>query len=380
MTHPAIDYLDLCGGIYAAALDPAAMGAFVERLARAAGAETCTVVTTLPDGRMSHTAGYGLEPEAMTAYDAYFNRLDRLLPSAGDLPVAFTPSAFEHLWRGYLQSEFFCDWSNRYKCEQIAFVTVSSPVVARTTLLLGSSAQDRRFGSQAQLSLLGRVAPHFAKTLALQERLARLQRTNMRLLETLEQWPFGVIVLDASGRPTRVTAKAEQSMREGGGLRVAHGRVRASDADTDRALRQLIDGILGHGDPASFQMSCVSVRSSVRPHPLVVHGIPLGACGGDGFSWLSVGDLAALLIIVDPNRDSRPTSDALRSTFGLTKAEASVALHVMDGHGLGAVASKLGVAPSTVRSHLLNVFDKTSTSRQAELVRLLVVLCQQAAT
>ena len=377
MARSAIDYSELCGDIYAAALDPAGMNAVLMRLARAAGAVTCTVVTTLTDGHKSHIAGYGLDPEAMATYNAHFNRLDRLLPSAGRQPVAFTPNAFDHLWRGYRQSEFFCDWSNRYGCEQIAFVTVRSPVVDNTTLILGSSAQDRRFGSPAQLSLLGTVAPHFERMLALQRRLVRLQRTNLRLLEALEHWPFGVIALDAAGRATRVTAKAEQSMRDGGALRVTQGRVRASDADTDRALRQLTDALLGQGGEASVNVPCVSVRSAAQPHPVVVHGFPLGAGGGDGFSWLASGDFAALLVIVDANRARRPSSDDLRSAFALTKAEAGVALRVMDGLGLGAVADALGVSLSTVRSHLLRVFEKTGTRRQAELVRLLVAMhCQ----
>ena len=51
-----------------------------------------------------------------------------------------------------------------------------------------------------------------------------------------------------------------------------------------------------------------------------------------------------------------------------------MALLVLDGHGLKVVAGELGVSTSTVRTHLLSIFRKTNTHRQAELVRLLAKL------
>jgi len=42
------------------------------------------------------------------------------------------------------------------------------------------------------------------------------------------------------------------------------------------------------------------------------------------------------------------------------------------GYRLDQVAESLGVAYETVRKHLKQVFGKTGTARQAELVRLLV--------
>jgi DNA-binding CsgD family transcriptional regulator len=67
-----------------------------------------------------------------------------------------------------------------------------------------------------------------------------------------------------------------------------------------------------------------------------------------------------------------PDLESLRRRYGLTKAEADVALRVLDGTGLAPIAEELSISLSTVRTHLRHVFAKTDTHRQAELVRLLL--------
>jgi DNA-binding CsgD family transcriptional regulator len=60
--------------------------------------------------------------------------------------------------------------------------------------------------------------------------------------------------------------------------------------------------------------------------------------------------------------------DRLRCDFGLTQAEARLALHLVAGETLRSAAVKLGISYETTRSSLKNIFRKTETCRQAELV------------
>jgi DNA-binding CsgD family transcriptional regulator len=48
-----------------------------------------------------------------------------------------------------------------------------------------------------------------------------------------------------------------------------------------------------------------------------------------------------------------------------------VAIAIARGVGLQAVADELEISLTTARTHLQHVFEKTSTRRQAELVRLI---------
>jgi DNA-binding CsgD family transcriptional regulator len=64
--------------------------------------------------------------------------------------------------------------------------------------------------------------------------------------------------------------------------------------------------------------------------------------------------------------------DLLRCHFGLTPAEARLALHLVSGETLRSAAVKLSVTYETARSRLKNIFNKTKTRRQVELVTLIL--------
>ena len=78
----------------------------------------------------------------------------------------------------------------------------------------------------------------------------------------------------------------------------------------------------------------------------------------------------AAIFLSDPDRPGTSTAAVLRELFGLTVAE--VAVQIGRGEGLRAAADRLSIVESTVRTHLARIFGKTGTSRQAELVRLLM--------
>jgi DNA-binding NarL/FixJ family response regulator len=60
------------------------------------------------------------------------------------------------------------------------------------------------------------------------------------------------------------------------------------------------------------------------------------------------------------------------SAFGLTPAEKRVAHALTEGTTLTQIADGLGVSRTTIAFHLRNIFQKTGTGRQAELVALLL--------
>jgi DNA-binding CsgD family transcriptional regulator len=70
----------------------------------------------------------------------------------------------------------------------------------------------------------------------------------------------------------------------------------------------------------------------------------------------------------------RPPPPNLRSysQYGLTRAEATVALELLRCDGMPAVAERLGVLVGTARTHLHRVLAKTGTRGQADLVRLVL--------
>jgi DNA-binding CsgD family transcriptional regulator len=65
--------------------------------------------------------------------------------------------------------------------------------------------------------------------------------------------------------------------------------------------------------------------------------------------------------------------------FGLTPAEARVFEHIVAGRTVAETSDALKIERSTVRTHLLRLFEKTGVRRQAELVQLAASLAAPAA-
>lgn len=64
----------------------------------------------------------------------------------------------------------------------------------------------------------------------------------------------------------------------------------------------------------------------------------------------------------------------LRNALGLMSAEALVAMFLAQGRRSDETAAELGISTHTARTHLKRIFSKTQTTRQAELVHLLMAL------
>ena len=75
--------------------------------------------------------------------------------------------------------------------------------------------------------------------------------------------------------------------------------------------------------------------------------------------------------IADLNALPAPTFDVLSAAFGLSAAEARLAQLLARGESVENAAQMLDIKPTTARSQLAAVFEKTGTRRQARLVALL---------
>ncbi|MCB1490935.1 MAG: helix-turn-helix transcriptional regulator, partial [Rhodobiaceae bacterium] len=79
----------------------------------------------------------------------------------------------------------------------------------------------------------------------------------------------------------------------------------------------------------------------------------------------------AILVLRNRQARQRAHIDRLAGLFGLTLAEARLAIEMARGDGREAAAARCGISVNTARSHLTRIFEKTGVSRQAELAKLL---------
>jgi DNA-binding CsgD family transcriptional regulator len=89
-----------------------------------------------------------------------------------------------------------------------------------------------------------------------------------------------------------------------------------------------------------------------------------------GLSYDGFGSMGAVLVISKAHLSTEPTS-VLRSEFGLTRAEVTVAQAIAAGQSVGEIADATGRSLHTVRNQLRGAMEKTGCKRQLELALLM---------
>jgi len=237
---------------------------------------------------------------------------------------------------------------------------------------------ERDFG-EAELTTLQTLVPHLAKAGRLSRRLATTDPRAAGALAAIDALGIGLILLDRQGRPTYRNERAETIIAARDGLLAdSYGIATALPAQT-RVLHQAIAAaMLMGGGPDDMDAALSSsgdmarrIPVSRRPPngPLVLTVVPAPTIG----RRIDREDAGGVAVLVsDPDRRMRIDTGGLVTTYGLTRREADLAALIADGSGPAEAAATLGISIGTARHYLKQVFEKTETHRQADLVRLLL--------
>ena len=176
-----------------------------------------------------------------------------------------------------------------------------------------------------------------------------------------------MLLLDERGAVMRATDAATAIIADHDGLTLTHHHLHAATPSDDAAVAALIGRATATVAPASGAMR---VRRASGRRCYVVVVVPLVR----GRRMLAPLEAAALIRIVDPHAVSRPSTAFYRQAFGCTDREAQLAAALMAGHSAESAAAALGIGLATARTHLRRLFEKTGTTGQTALLRLLAGL------
>jgi DNA-binding CsgD family transcriptional regulator len=84
--------------------------------------------------------------------------------------------------------------------------------------------------------------------------------------------------------------------------------------------------------------------------------------------------LAALVFVKDPASRPQSRGATLRALYALNPSEVRVADMLLQGFEIREIATRLGLTLETTRFHTKRVLAKTGTSRQSELIKLMLSL------
>ena len=118
-------------------------------------------------------------------------------------------------------------------------------------------------------------------------------------------------------------------------------------------------------DENAFGGVCRLPRPSGK-RPLQLLASPVGS--GNSFARRKL----TLIFVSDPEDSARIRESVLCQLFDLTPAESAIASRIASGASVEDICSSLNITQNTCRTHLKRIFSKTETSRQAELVNLVL--------
>jgi DNA-binding CsgD family transcriptional regulator len=229
--------------------------------------------------------------------------------------------------------------------------------------LIAAMWEEGRMFDLVHLRYMQLLAPHLDRAARLQMRLNLVTLRSELVSGALDRLTVGVIVVDQAGRKIWYNCKAEEIVRDPEVLAFSGPRLVGKDASSTRSVSELICRAIA-GEPGLLPIE----REDLRP--LLLVAAPLRPAGMHDLPARQDEMGYGVVFVSDPDLTDNFTVESLRRAFDLTDREAQTAIAIAHGHGLKTAARAMGVAPTTARSQLQQVFAKTGTNHQAELVAL----------
>ena len=213
---------------------------------------------------------------------------------------------------------------------------------------------NRGVVTDRQVAGLELIAPHIRRAVEISTVLGAQRVAADTYRAALEQLGAAVLILDGEGQPIFANPSADMLLEQGEPFRRSGRRLRGHNDATDQILNNALaarggfEALVTVGG-TEWLVFAVTLDDAKRSN-----GAP--------------GDRSTLLVLREPRAESHnPVAIAAR-VFGLTPAQVQVLAFLAQGHTPEAISEIIGISSTTVRSHLSELFRRTGTGRQADLL------------
>ncbi len=263
----------------------------------------------------------------------------------------------------------YYDWHGRHSETRYRMVGQARPAsLVQAGVALHRTRSVGRF-EPADIQQFTLLRGHLARALTIAYRLGTLGTLHQCTTELLDRHPAAIMLLNEGRRVVYLNRHATAVDAGGDGIRIVDNRLRLLDARDDSRLQAMIARATSR-DRASAASGGV-MRAS-RPSGKHPYGIFVTPVSREYAALTTIRPAACVMITDADSRSSLVTR--LRAMFGFTEAEARLADRLAAGHDLRAAASTLGITYGTARTRLAEIFQKTNTHRQGELVSVLLAV------
>jgi DNA-binding CsgD family transcriptional regulator/PAS domain-containing protein len=363
--------LGIVSGFYDASMDGRQWPPILKLLADAVHARSCAIAShdyETNNGRLEHSIN--IDADYVESYVSRYAGRDAWLHHEEYFrsPGAVWPSQQIVPYDELVVTDYYRDWLAPQDLLHHLFGVLDRQGSVVTYLVFGRSESAEPFAG-SEIALLRGLLPKMQRGFRAGQAFRRAQDIQRVAMEALDAMPMGVVLLTGTGGVIGANQNARRIIDDGQVLSIAEGGLWVDWGWRKLRFRDLISRERGRERRNRVEeVPAFSVPRSAGQKPLSVLVVPVREENEP-----EVEDKpAAIVFLGDPDRPVEIDPAQLCQIYGLSRAESRVVALLARGYRLDQVAEALGVAYETVRKHLKQVFAKTGTDRQAELVRLLV--------
>jgi DNA-binding CsgD family transcriptional regulator len=310
----------------------------------------------------------GISDHYKSLYNERYAPLDPATPGEISADLEQPVSTSDILdYEEFRQSRFYLEWQRPQGMIDFICAPIDKAVNRTALFSVFRHQRDGMVDGRARMRM-GLLVPHIRRAVLITQMIEHRTSQAASFGEALDGLAAGLFFVDPRSRLVHANAAGGDMLGEGVAVTAPEGRLTAVDRPAARLLAEAAQAA-GDGDEAVGSRG-ISVPIEARDgEHFAAHVLPLtsGARRRAGAEYAAT----AAIFVRRTVLDTPGAPELVARTFGLTPAELRVLLTIVQAGGVAETADTLGVAETTVKTHLQRVFSKTGSSRQADLVKLL---------
>ena len=357
----------LIGDIYDAVIDPAQRNDVLDKIASFTGGHSGGLLSKHSLSKSEVLYCYvGADPNSLQVYSESYPKLDPTAdsPSFG---VAQVVSATDLVpYEEFRRGRFYREWARPHGWVDVASAVIEKSATSCTFLSVVRHEANGLVDNEMRRRMT-LLIPHVRRALLIGKTIHRKQTEAVCFSDVLDGLSAGMILVDANGRIVHTNNAGNAILDAGDFLRSVCGRLVASDLAINAALREIL--VAANAGDAALGVKGIALPLTAHDgERYVAHVLPLtsGARREAGLAYNAV----AALFIRKASLEPFSPPEVIGEMYKLTPTELRVLLAIVDIGGVPEVAAALGVAVTTVKTHLSRLFEKPGVARQADLVKL----------
>jgi DNA-binding CsgD family transcriptional regulator len=358
----------LIGDVYDAALDPALWIDVLTKTADFVGGPAASLVSKDAASKTGEFAFQaGLDPKYVRLYFDKYIRLDPNTTGQVLAKIEEPVSVVDFLpYDEFVETRFYREWARPQGLVDAVSSVLERSTTSAVLVLVFRHARDGLVDNETRRRMR-LVVPHIRRAALIGKVIDLKKAEAASLADSLDGISAGMFLVDATGRIVHANTAGHTLLDNANVLRAVDRRIIVNNRERHQALADLFASA-GSGDSGIGIKGVALPLESRDGDRYVAHVLPLtsGARRRAGTSYRAV---AALFVHKAPLSTPSPP-EAIAKAYKLTPMELRVLLAVVEIGGVPEVAEALGIAETTVKTHLRHIYEKAGVRRQADLVKL----------